>query len=88
MKYTNMVLYKKTSNSSYKQEFYLGEEAARKDANRMFVEGFVLIELYSRCRDGWTLVKKVKQNEREAEAKRTAHVNQLLKETGATIIYN
>lgn len=58
---------------------YLSEEGARKEANNLWRQGFYLIELYSRIRNGWLLVKAVKTNEREAAAKHRAYLEQLAK---------
>lgn len=66
MKTTHRVMYKLTPNSTWGYDEYLSEEGARKEANNLWRQGFYLIELYSRVRNGWLLVKAVKTNEREA----------------------
>ena len=88
MKPTNMLMYKLTPKSAWQRDVYLCESAARKDANRLYSQGYYQIELYSRSRGGWTLVKAVKQNEREAAAKHAAYVSQLAEAAGATIAHN
>ena len=77
MKHTHMILYRKNPDSVWKQDFFFGEEAARKTANRLFVEGFYEIELFARARAGWNSVKKVKQHELIAKAKQEAHIKAL-----------
>jgi hypothetical protein len=87
MKHTHMIMYKFTPNAPWQRDEYFGENPARDDANRLFQQGCYMIELYARGRDGWVLVKSVKQNERVAAAKRKAEIESRIPE-GCTIIWN
>lgn len=69
-----MVLYKLDNNSVIHTEYYVTEELARKDANRLFQQGFVYIELFKKCRVGYSSLKRVDQHSGVAKAKHDAFV--------------
>lgn len=69
-----MVLYKLNSDSVIHTEYYVTEELARKDANRLFQQGFVYIELFKKCRVGYNSLKRVDQHPGVAKAKHEAFV--------------
>lgn len=69
-----MVMYKLTNNSVIHMEYYVTEELARKDANRMFQQGFVYIELFKKGRAGYSSLKRVDQHPGVAKAKHDAFV--------------
>ena len=57
-----MILYKKTANAPYCQDYIFGEIAARAEANRLWKDGAVYIELLKRDlprRGGFVRVKIV-----------------------------
>ena len=82
-----MVNYKTFNSSVWHQEYFIGENSARDFANEKFTTGAVVIELYNRTRDGWKLVKSVKENAKVAEAKWNAYQQSLIPD-GCTITYN
>lgn len=83
-----MVNYKTYASSTWHQEYFISERSARDFANEKFAHGgAIVVELYSRHRDGWQLVKAVKENARVAEAKWNAYQQSLIPE-GCTITYN
>lgn len=57
-----MIVYMKENNSFFRQDYIFGETAARNEANRLYKEGFVYVELLKRAvgrRGGFDRVKKV-----------------------------
>lgn len=70
-----MLAYRLTRNSVIHQEFYVTEELARKDANELYRQGFVYIELFVKDRQGgYRSLKRVDQHEGIARAKHEAFV--------------
>ena len=69
-----MVMYKLTNDSVIHTEYYVTEELARKDANTLFQQGFVYIELFKKCRVGYSSLKRVDQHPGVAKAKHDAFV--------------
>lgn len=69
-----MVLYKLNNSSVIHTEYYVTEELARKDANELFRQGFVYIELFKKCRVGYSSLKRVDQHPGVAKAKHEAFV--------------
>lgn len=62
MKPNYMIVYMKENNSFFRQDYVFGEIAARKEAHRLFTEGFVYVELLKRSsarRGGFERVQKV-----------------------------
>ena len=83
-----MVSYKTFEVSVWHQEYFIAEKSARDFANEKFaVGGATVIELYSRTKTGWQLVKSVKENAKVAEAKWKAYQQSLIP-AGCTITYN
>lgn len=73
-----MLTYKLSKNGVWHTDYFITEELARNEANRLFQEGYVHIELLKKVRNGgYVTVKKVVQNERVAKAK----YDSFLKET-------
>lgn len=64
----------KTIGGIWHQEYFIAEKSARDYANESFNTGSVVVELYSRTRGGWNLVKSVKENQKVAEAKKKAYI--------------
>ena len=61
MKPDYMIVYMKDNNSFFRQDYIFGE-TARNEANRLYKEGFVYVELLKRAvgrRGGFDRVKKV-----------------------------
>lgn len=79
MKADYKIMYKKNADGVWSYDEVFGETYARSEANRLWKEGYIQVELYSRVRGGWQLVKSVKQNEKVSEAKQRAHFAELLK---------
>lgn len=81
------VLTKSFKSSTFHEEFFVDEKSARQYANEAYMTGAVLVELWQRCRNGYTLVKQVKENAKVAEAKHTAYIAELAKKAGCTITF-
>ena len=81
-----MLMSQKNPGTHLHQDKYITEELARKEANRLFTEGYYNISVWSKTRNGWSLIKEVKQHPLVAKAKQEAHAKSLIPE-GATIIY-
>ena len=82
------VVTKHVSAAHYHEEHFIDEKSARDYANRVYMAGAALVELWQRGRDGYRLVKRVKENQRIAEARYNAHIAMLAKEAeeaGCTI---
>lgn len=72
-----MVMYKLNNNGVQHADYFITEELARNEANRLFKEGYVHIELLKKVRSGgYSTVKKVVQNERVAKAKHDTFVKE------------
>lgn len=69
-----MVLYKLNSDSVIHTEYYVTEDLARKEANTLFQQGFVYIELFKKGRAGYSSLKRVDQHPGVAKAKHEAFV--------------
>lgn len=73
------MMYQKNPGGTWGQEILFGEAPARKECNRLWLEGFYKVQLWSRARVGWTLVKEVTQHPGVAKAKQKAHAELLSK---------
>lgn len=69
-----MVLYKLNSDSVIHTEYYVTEDLARKEANTLFQQGFVYIELFKKGKAGYSSLKRVDQHPGVAKAKHEAFV--------------
>lgn len=69
-----MLMYQLNKNSVIKTEYYVTEALARKNANELYQQGFVYIELFSKCRVGYRSIKRVDQHPGVAKAKHDAFV--------------
>lgn len=69
-----MLIYKLTKDSVIRTEYYVEEKLARKDANELFQQGFVYIELFRKTRAGYSSLKRVDQHPKVAKAKHDAFV--------------
>ena len=82
------VLTKSFNSTTYHEEFFIDEKSARTYANEAYMTGAVIVELWHRKKDGYYLVKQVKEHYKVAESKYKAHVASLAEKAGCTIIFN
>lgn len=81
----NFKVITKSFKGHWHEEFFIDEKSARRYANGAFVTGSVIVELWQRCRDGYRLVKQVKEHQKVAEAKFNAYVAALAEKAGCKI---
>lgn len=67
----------KTIGGIWHEEFFVCESAARKYANFSFVAGSLIVELYSRTRNGYCLIKSVQIPKDKAVERKEKYVMQI-----------
>lgn len=77
----------KSVGGVWHQELFISEKVAREYANNAYKTGSIVVELYSRIRGGWRLIKAVKEHQKVAEAKYRAYIASILPDN-CEITYN
>lgn len=80
------VTVKSFRSAVWHEEFFVDEKSAREYANEAYMTGAVDVQLWQRGRDGYRLVKQVKEHQKVAEAKYKAHIEALAEKAGCKII--
>lgn len=81
-----MVNVKMVDSNTWHNEYFIDEKSARAYANEAFFSGAIVVGLYEQTRNGYMLVKEVKEDKCIARIKKKANREALIKKCGATII--